>query len=95
MTTLLVRKVGWKPRAENTILGTRVPRIDGVEKASGFAKYAADINTPARSSSGCSPATAPRKNSEAERRSRLRRSPASNWCTSSRMSTRNCTGTAT
>ena len=26
--------------------GTRVPRIDGVEKASGFAKYSADINTP-------------------------------------------------
>lgn len=40
------RKVGWKPRSENTILGTRVPRIDGVEKASGAAKYAADINTP-------------------------------------------------
>src|SRR5579863_3567956 len=40
------RKVGWKPRGENTLLGTRVPRIDGVEKASGAAKYAADINTP-------------------------------------------------
>jgi xanthine dehydrogenase YagR molybdenum-binding subunit len=40
------RKAAWKPRAENTILGTRVPRIDGVEKASGFAKYSADINTP-------------------------------------------------
>jgi xanthine dehydrogenase YagR molybdenum-binding subunit len=40
------RKAFWKPRAENTILGTRVPRIDGVEKASGYAKYAADINTP-------------------------------------------------
>lgn len=40
------RKVSWKPRSENTILGTRVPRIDGVEKASGYAKYAADINTP-------------------------------------------------
>jgi xanthine dehydrogenase YagR molybdenum-binding subunit len=40
------RKVGWKPRNENTILGTRVPRIDGVEKASGFAKYAADVNPP-------------------------------------------------
>ncbi len=44
MTT--ARKVAWKPRSENTILGTRVPRIDGVEKASGVAKYAADINTP-------------------------------------------------
>lgn len=40
------RKASWKPRSENTILGTRVPRIDGVEKASGFAKYAADLNTP-------------------------------------------------
>ena len=44
--TATTRKVGWKPRGENTILGTRVPRIDGVEKASGAAKYAADINTP-------------------------------------------------
>ncbi|HUE13903.1 MAG TPA: hypothetical protein VMR25_07055, partial [Planctomycetaceae bacterium] len=40
------RKAFWKPRSENTILGTRVPRIDGVEKASGFAKYSADVNPP-------------------------------------------------
>jgi xanthine dehydrogenase YagR molybdenum-binding subunit len=39
-------KAAWKPKAENTIIGTRVPRIDGVEKASGFAKYGADVNTP-------------------------------------------------
>lgn len=40
------RKVSWKPRKDNALIGTRVPRIDGVEKASGHAKYAADINTP-------------------------------------------------
>lgn len=40
------RTIGWKPRAENRIMGTRVDRVDGVEKASGSAKYAADFNTP-------------------------------------------------
>ena len=40
------RKMGWKPRSENTLIGKRIPRIDGIEKASGSAKYAADINTP-------------------------------------------------
>ena len=40
------RKVSWKPREENTVVGTRVERIDGIEKASGHAKYAADTNTP-------------------------------------------------
>lgn len=40
------RKVSWKPREENVLIGKRIPRIDGVEKASGHAKYAADINTP-------------------------------------------------
>jgi len=40
------RKVAWKPRAENTLIGKRIQRIDGVEKASGAAKYAADMNTP-------------------------------------------------
>ena len=38
--------VAWKPRAENEILGHEVDRIDGLEKASGFAKYSADWNTP-------------------------------------------------
>lgn len=39
------RKVAWKPRQENVLIGTRVTRLDGVEKAAGHAKYAADINT--------------------------------------------------
>lgn len=40
------RKIAWKARQENTIIGTDVDRLDGVDKASGAAKYAADINTP-------------------------------------------------
>jgi xanthine dehydrogenase YagR molybdenum-binding subunit len=40
------RKIAWNPRNENALIGKRIPRIDGVEKASGFAKYAADVNTP-------------------------------------------------
>lgn len=40
------RTVSWKPQSENTLMGTRVSRIDGLEKASGYAKYAADRNTP-------------------------------------------------
>ncbi|MBW3538947.1 MAG: xanthine dehydrogenase family protein molybdopterin-binding subunit [Planctomycetes bacterium] len=39
------RTIAWKPRGENQIIGTEVLRIDGVEKASGTAKYSADINT--------------------------------------------------
>ena len=39
------RKVAWKSRKDNTLIGTEIPRLDGVEKASGSAKYAADINT--------------------------------------------------
>ena len=39
------RKVAWKARKDNTLVGRDIPRIDGVEKASGYAKYAADINT--------------------------------------------------
>ena len=39
------RKIAWKPRDENVLLGTYVDRIDGPDKASGAAKYAADINT--------------------------------------------------
>lgn len=38
--------VSWKPREENTLIGTEIPRIDGIEKASGRAKYMADTNTP-------------------------------------------------
>ena len=39
------RKVAWKQRKDNTLIGGDHTRIDGVEKASGHAKYAADINT--------------------------------------------------
>lgn len=40
------RKVAWPLREEATLIGTEIPRIDGVEKASGSAKYTADTNTP-------------------------------------------------
>jgi len=40
------RKVAWKARKDNSLIGSDITRIDGVEKASGHAKYAADINTP-------------------------------------------------
>ena len=39
------RKVAWKARKDNSLIGSDITRIDGVEKASGHAKYAADINT--------------------------------------------------
>ncbi len=39
------RKIAWKPRNENVLIGTDIPRIDGVDKASGHAKYASDMNT--------------------------------------------------
>lgn len=35
-------KVDWKPRGENTVFNKPVERIDGVDKASGFAKYSTD-----------------------------------------------------
>lgn len=38
------RTIAWKPREENRILGTAVDRIDGVEKATGHAKYSTDVN---------------------------------------------------
>lgn len=41
----MARKVAWKERDENVLIGKRHTRIDGLEKASGKAKYAADINT--------------------------------------------------
>src|SRR5690606_31431104 len=42
----MAREVSWKPMGENAIIGTDVSRLEGIEKASGYAKYPADINTP-------------------------------------------------
>jgi xanthine dehydrogenase YagR molybdenum-binding subunit len=39
------RKIAWPARADNVLIGKDIPRIDGVAKASGQAKYTADINT--------------------------------------------------
>src|SRR5207248_140521 len=39
------RKFAWPARADNTLIGKDIERIDGVVKASGEAKYTADINT--------------------------------------------------
>jgi len=39
------RKVAWKPREDNVLIGKGHDRIDGVEKATGAAKFTADINT--------------------------------------------------
>lgn len=41
----MARKVAWKKREDNTLVGKRHTRIDGAEKASGRAKYTADVNT--------------------------------------------------
>ena len=40
------RKFAWPARADNTLIGKDIQRIDGVPKGSGQAKYTADINTP-------------------------------------------------
>ena len=40
------REVTWGPRDSHTLIGTEVSRIDGVEKASGAAKYTYDMNQP-------------------------------------------------
>lgn len=37
-------KVGWGPRKDNVYIGKDIPRMDGVEKATGAAKYTADVN---------------------------------------------------
>ncbi|MGH7201075.1 MAG: xanthine dehydrogenase family protein molybdopterin-binding subunit, partial [Planctomycetaceae bacterium] len=39
------RKFHWAKQGENKFLGKEIPRLDGIEKASGTAKYSADINT--------------------------------------------------
>src|SRR5438093_1260989 len=36
--------VGWRPRKDNKYIGKDIPRMDGVEKATGAAKYSADRN---------------------------------------------------
>ncbi|MCA9076324.1 MAG: xanthine dehydrogenase family protein molybdopterin-binding subunit [Planctomycetaceae bacterium] len=36
-------KVEWKPRDENTVFNKPTERLDGIEKASGFAKYSTDF----------------------------------------------------
>ena len=41
----MARKVAWKDRKDNVLIGKRHTRLDGYVKASGQAKYAADINT--------------------------------------------------
>lgn len=38
------RKFAWPARADNVLIGKDIQRIDGVAKASGAAKYTADIN---------------------------------------------------
>lgn len=40
------REIAWKERADNTLIGKDLDRLDGAEKASGVAKYTADINPP-------------------------------------------------
>ncbi len=39
------RKIQWAPRDENVLIGADIDRIDGYEKATGRAKFSADINT--------------------------------------------------
>jgi len=39
------RKFSWPKRADNVLIGKEIQRIDGVPKASGQAKYTADINS--------------------------------------------------
>ncbi len=39
------RKYAWPARAENNLIGKDIERIDGATKASGQAKYTADVNT--------------------------------------------------
>lgn len=39
-------KYSWGPRSENKLIGKDIPRLDGIAKASGQAKYTADVNPP-------------------------------------------------
>src|SRR5450755_5064336 len=36
----------WPPQGERRLMGTRISRIDGLEKSTGSAKYASDTNKP-------------------------------------------------
>ena len=38
------RTISWGPREAHKLIGTETTRLDGVDKASGFAKYTADMN---------------------------------------------------
>ena len=40
----MARTPHWKPQGSNTLIGERIERLDGVEKASGNAKYTYDVN---------------------------------------------------
>ncbi|MBT6493073.1 MAG: hypothetical protein HOL01_00850, partial [Planctomycetaceae bacterium] len=42
---MVERQIAWKAQNENAVIGKRHLRIDGVEKATGDAKYSSDINT--------------------------------------------------
>jgi len=42
---MVERKVAWKAQNDNAVIGKRHLRIDGVERATGDAKYSSDINT--------------------------------------------------
>ncbi|MBK9169766.1 MAG: xanthine dehydrogenase family protein molybdopterin-binding subunit [Bryobacterales bacterium] len=36
----------WPPQGQRRLMGKRLSRLDGIEKASGYAKYASDLNPP-------------------------------------------------
>ena len=38
------RKVAWKARKDNELIGKEIPRLEGVEKTSGNAKFTYDVN---------------------------------------------------
>ena len=38
------RTVGWKARKDNEYLGKEIPRVEGIEKTSGNAKFTYDVN---------------------------------------------------
>ena len=42
----MAREISWNPMDQNTLIGTDVSRLDGVEKASGFACVDATCSLP-------------------------------------------------